>query len=1024
MKKAAFAALVVACAWCAPAEHTRSEGSMRRLSVEEYRDKMTAGWLGQMIGVQWGLPTEFRYQGSMIPDDKVPAWDPGMINGGFDNDDLFVEMTFLRSLEHYGLDVSSRQAGLDFANSKYALCAANWAGRDNLRRGIAPPDCGHPKFNACSDCIDYQIESDYAGLISPGLPQRVIDLSHVFGTMVNSGDGVWAGQFMGAMYAEAFFTREIGALLDAGLAAIPPDSQYAGMVRDVRQWHAENPDDWQVCWEKVKSRYIDDPKYHRGRIDQLGSDVKPNGAFVVMGLLYGGGDPVRSMKIAMQCGWDSDCNPSSVAGVLYTTLGTRSIESGFVSALDRSKKFSYSDYDFSGLIRVCERLMRENVTKGGGRIEKSADGSEWIVLPRVVPTPDACLPNWNPPAVTGARYTPEQMQLISEKPFPGIGATLRSREKLPLPPIGDGEKWMLGDHSEEYGMALIPFCFAPYDLENESLPIRICGLTNTVVHLGWGKCHVSNFQTIFAFEDCDNVILREGFVFFHAKAEQNPPPLYTTQNCGRVKVYNVHKTVIEPEVAEMAAISIKDGQVFAGEKPFVFRGINWGWWHDEGTKYTENDMRQQSEWGANMLRLPVSYRDIEDAGNLGTLSKNGIRDVDEVVSWAEKYDQYVILDMHVCPGGQNGFKYIDGGNRGIWTNESCRRRYLSLWRALAAHYRGRNVVAAYELMNEPDTQRPMPDQLTNLQNRVISEIRKIDANKVIVVSGDNFSNASSLGTANVLDARNLIYTFHFYEYGGIIGGWVRNEAEDEGVRGTDDWFQFDRRLNITAFDAELAILLRSCDNSGTVWFDDVELVDDSGNVVQKFYFDSDSERFVAERDAEAVISYDRDVGRGRPGSLRVARTRSYNGWIGPRVKLPKKNAVYRLRGWMRLENASGKNYAAAAIFGTTISTRDKLENAIRPMVEFQRQYKVPVFVGEFAVERGANGHQPKDTAWRIDLFEKYGFGWAYWNYRETSSPETMALHAQRKDGTDFPINEPLLKVLKLGWAKNKIDVNW
>ena len=253
---------------------------------------------------------------------------------------------------------------------------------------------------------------------------------------------------------------------------------------------------------------------------------------------------------------------------------------------------------------------------------------------------------------------------------------------------------------------------------------------------------------------------------------------------------------------------------------------------------------------------------------------------------------------------------------------------------------------------------------------------------------------------------------------------MRNEAEDEGVRGTDDWFQFDRRLNITAFDAELAILLRSCDNSGTVWFDDVELVDDSGNVVQKFYFDSDSERFVAERDAEAVISYDRDVGRGRPGSLRVARTRSYNGWIGPRVKLPKKNAVYRLRGWMRLENASGKNYAAAAIFGTTISTRDKLENAIRPMVEFQRQYKVPVFVGEFAVERGANGHQPKDTAWRIDLFEKYGFGWAYWNYRETSSPETMALHAQRKDGTDFPINEPLLKVLKLGWAKNKIDVNW
>ena len=547
MKNISFLAFSVACSWCVLAKPTCPKENVRRLSVDEYRDKMTAGWLGQMIGVQWGLPTEFRYQGNTIPDDKVPAWKPDMINGGFDNDDLFVEMTFLRSLELYGLDISPMQAGLDFANSKYALCAANWAGRDNLRRGIMPPDCGHPKFNACADCIDYQIESDYAGLISPGLPQRVIDLAHVFGTMVNSGDGVWAGQFMGAMYAEAFFTKDVDALLDAGLAAIPPDSQYAGMVRAVRRWHAESRDDWRVCWQKVESRYIDDPQYHRGRIDQPGSDVKPNAAFVVMGLLYGGGYPVQTMKIAMQCGWDSDCNPSSAAGILYTALGTRSIAREFVSELDRSKKFANSEYDFPRLIRVCEKLMRENVVKGDGRLEKGADGTEWIVLPRSAPTPDAYLPNWNPPAVIGSRYAPEQMRQLREKPFPGIGAILRSHEKQPLPPIGDGQKWMLGDHPDEYGMALIPFSFAPYNLENEPLPIPIRGLTNTVVHLGWSKCHVSMCRTIFAFSDCENVILREGFVFFHAKPPQDPPPLYTTRNCERIKVYNMHSSVVVSE---------------------------------------------------------------------------------------------------------------------------------------------------------------------------------------------------------------------------------------------------------------------------------------------------------------------------------------------------------------------------------------------------------------------------------------------------------------------------------------------
>ena len=32
----------------------------RRLPVKEYVDKMKAGWIGQMAGVGWGWPTEFK----------------------------------------------------------------------------------------------------------------------------------------------------------------------------------------------------------------------------------------------------------------------------------------------------------------------------------------------------------------------------------------------------------------------------------------------------------------------------------------------------------------------------------------------------------------------------------------------------------------------------------------------------------------------------------------------------------------------------------------------------------------------------------------------------------------------------------------------------------------------------------------------------------------------------------------------------------------------------------------------------
>ena len=87
----------------------------RKLSLETYRDKMEGGWLGQIIGVCWGGPTEFRFNHQIIPDEHVTKWTPELINQAFGQDDLYVEMTFIRSMEEHGIDVSIRQAGIDFA---------------------------------------------------------------------------------------------------------------------------------------------------------------------------------------------------------------------------------------------------------------------------------------------------------------------------------------------------------------------------------------------------------------------------------------------------------------------------------------------------------------------------------------------------------------------------------------------------------------------------------------------------------------------------------------------------------------------------------------------------------------------------------------------------------------------------------------------------------------------------------------------------------------------------------------------
>jgi len=387
----------------------------RRLSVAEYCDKMAGGWIGQMAGVGWGGPTEFRWKGEIIPEDRMPQWKPQMINQ-FHQDDIYVEMTFLRTLEMHGWDCSIRQAGIDFANSGYPLWHANRNGRDNLRSGIAPPDSGHPKFNKHADDIDYQIEADYSGLIAPGMPNVAIELGEKFGRLMNYGDGLYGGQFVGGMYAAAFFEDDPGKIIEAGLACIPAGSQYAECIRDTIQWHKQNPDDWQKTWELVEAKYQDNTDYRRfscgGPTSAFNIDAKINGAYIVIGLLYGEGDLAKTIVISTRCGQDSDCNPANSGGIIGTVLGRSRLPEEFTSAIDPDGKFSHTPYTFPALVEVSEKLVRQAVVRAGGRIEKDAAGNEVLVIPVEVPKPSKLEQCWEPGPAAESTFTEEEMDKI------------------------------------------------------------------------------------------------------------------------------------------------------------------------------------------------------------------------------------------------------------------------------------------------------------------------------------------------------------------------------------------------------------------------------------------------------------------------------------------------------------------------------------------------------------------------------------------------------------------------------------
>jgi hypothetical protein len=238
--------------------------------------------------------------------------------------------------------------------------------------------------------------------------------------MMNYGDGLYGGQFVGAMYAEAFFENDPVKIVEAGLKAIPEGSQYAEMVRDVIKWHGENPDDWEATWELINKKYHENPDYRRlayflgetplqGTDESYNIDVKINGAYIAMGLLYGEGDPDKTIVKSMRCGQDSDCNPSNAAGVLFTTLGYENVPERFISGLDNKTKFIFTEYTFPGLIDVTEKLAREAIILAGGRIEKGLDDEDVFVIPVSEPVPSALEQSWEPGPVSDNQFSDEEL---------------------------------------------------------------------------------------------------------------------------------------------------------------------------------------------------------------------------------------------------------------------------------------------------------------------------------------------------------------------------------------------------------------------------------------------------------------------------------------------------------------------------------------------------------------------------------------------------------------------------------------
>ncbi|MBR5946720.1 ADP-ribosylglycohydrolase family protein [bacterium] len=343
------------------------------ITKADLMDKIKGGWAGQVIGCAYGGPTEFCYRGVMIPDERELEYPAGHLKFFYDKnptlfDDIYMDLTFVEVLREKGLKATPEDFGVAFANRDYGLWHANQAARYNVLHGVMPPESGHWLNNPHADCIDYQIESDFAGLMSPGMPNVASELSDRVGHVMNYGDGWYGGVFTGAMYTEAFFETNVLKVVETALKTIPPESDFYKRISQVIAWYKEDPSDWKRCWTLYNENYSEDVGCPELILAPGNIDATMNSAYVVMGLLYGNKDFKATMEIATRCGQDSDCNPSTAAGILATITGYSNIPEFWMPNVKEVEDidFIYTKLSLNTTYQAVYDLAIQNVLANGG----------------------------------------------------------------------------------------------------------------------------------------------------------------------------------------------------------------------------------------------------------------------------------------------------------------------------------------------------------------------------------------------------------------------------------------------------------------------------------------------------------------------------------------------------------------------------------------------------------------------------------------------------------------------------------